>query len=284
MTQPFSTFLAFLLLTLVTVSTSCAPTPTATPTPAPALTPVASPAPSAVPAPASPATTVPTVPTSLQWFGQATFLLTTSTGTRILLDPTNAASGYALQPMQGIDVVTVSHEHPDHNNVAIAQGNPTVIRGLKDNDWVKISQVVKDVKISSVATYHDSKQGAERGKNTVFVFEVDGLRIAHLGDLGHQLDQEQLGAIGPVDLAMAPVGGGYTLDAANATQMLGQLKPRITIPMHFRTPKVSAQSPLMPVDSFLEGKTVEKITKNRAEISKANLPATGTVYLLGYEP
>lgn len=271
----------------------------ATPPPAPAVpaTPaqaVVAPAPTQRPpnttAPAAPPTAAPTsAPTaapagsvSLRWFGQATFLLTTSRGTTLLIDPTAPSSGYTIAPMSA-DVVTVSHEHADHNDVSRATGSPVVVRGLKDGDWVQIDQTVKDVRIRSFPTYHDDQKGASRGKNSLFLFEVDGLRIAHLGDLGHQLSQEQAAALGKLDVVMIPVGGGYTLDAAGATKVVEQLSPRAVLPMHYRTPKVSAQSPLVAVDPFLEGKKVERPGTSQVEFSRDKLPTGTTVYLPGYE-
>ena len=225
----------------------------------------------------------PSAALSLQWFGQSTFLLTSSKGTRLLMDPTNAATGYAIQPFEGVDVVTISHEHADHNNLALAPGNPTVIRGLKGGDWASVDQTVKDIRIRAVPTYHDDQKGAQRGKNAVFVLEVDGVRIAHMGDLGHLLTQEQVAILGQVDVMMVPVGGFFTLDATGATKVVEQLSPRVVIPMHFKTPRMSPQWQGGPVDPFLEGKKVESVGTNKLELSRATLPATTTVYLLGYE-
>ncbi len=259
--------------------------PTAAPTrPAPTAT-QAAPAPTGVPTkPAAPTPTpAPPAAASIQWFGQSTFLLTTSRGTRLLTDPTNASGGYAIQPFQGVDVVTITHEHGDHNNLALAPGNPVVIRGLRDNDWAQVDQTVKDVKVKTVPTYHDNQNGSQRGKNAVFLVEVDGLRIVHLGDLGHVLSQEQVAIMGPVDALLIPVGGFFTIDPVAATKVLEQLSPKAAIPMHYKTPKMNPQWSGGPVDPFLEGKKVEKLTGNKLELSRSRLPATTTVYVLGYE-
>ncbi|HTA19625.1 MAG TPA: MBL fold metallo-hydrolase [Polyangia bacterium] len=192
----------------------------------------------------------------LTWLGQSGFVLETAAGTRIVMDPIPKGLGYDLPAGLKADAITVSHEHPDHNNVALVVNKARVIRGLTADKkgWTKIDEKVKDVAIRSVGVYHDDKRGAERGLNTVFIFEVGGLRIAHLGDLGHLLTDDQLSAIGSVDVVLVPVGGVYTLDAYQATRVVDQLHPRlVVVPMHYKTPPLTIKE-LDPVDDFLERK------------------------------
>jgi L-ascorbate metabolism protein UlaG (beta-lactamase superfamily) len=192
----------------------------------------------------------------LTWFGQSCFLLQSANGTRILIDPPAKGTGYDLPSGLRVDLITISHEHADHNNVTMAV-TPRVLHGLTADKkgWTKIDTKVKDVSVRSVGVYHDDKQGTERGLNTIFIFEVSGIRIAHLGDLGHVLDDRQLSAIGSVDVVLVPVGGATTIDAHQATRVIDQLRPRLTIvPMHYRTPTATATS-LATVDEFLEGKS-----------------------------
>ena len=212
---------------------------------------------------------------TLTWFGQSCFLIETAAGTRVVTDPLPKGIGYELPAGLRADAVTISHEHPDHNNLALITGRPRVFRGLTADKkgWTKIDDKVKDITIRSVGTYHDDKRGAERGLNAVFVFESGGLRIAHLGDLGHTLDDEQLEAIGSVDVLLVPVGGGTTLDAYQATRVIDQLHPRLMIiPMHY-TPEA--------LDLFLE----RKANVRRAESPTVTLtsvkarPATEIVLL-----
>jgi L-ascorbate metabolism protein UlaG (beta-lactamase superfamily) len=168
---------------------------------------------------------------SLTWLGQSTFVMSTSAGLKVLLDPTNAGA-FKPAPVDGVDLVTITHEHPDHNYVKLAAGNPDIIRGLAAGEVVKIDQTVKGVRIRTVAAFHDAQQGGQRGKNAIFIFELPGIRVAHLGDLGHTLDAQQLSAIGPVDVVLIPVGGGPTIDAKTALEVAGQLKARVVVPMH----------------------------------------------------
>jgi len=192
----------------------------------------------------------------LTWLGQSAFVLETATGTRIVMDPIPKGLGYDLPAGLKADAITISHEHPDHNNVALVINKPRILRGLTADKkgWTKIDEKVKDVAIRSVGVYHDDKRGAERGLNTVFVFETGGLRIAHLGDLGHLLTDEQLSAIGSVDIVLVPVGGVFTIDAYQATRVVDQLHPRlVVVPMHYKTPVVTVKE-LEPVDEFLERK------------------------------
>jgi L-ascorbate metabolism protein UlaG (beta-lactamase superfamily) len=178
---------------------------------------------------------------TITWLGQSTFVLNTSTGLKALLDPTNPGA-YNPPPVSGVDVVTVTHEHPDHSYVQMATGTPLILRGLTTDGYAKVDQTIKGVRIRTVRTYHDEQQGAQRGRNAVFVFEVGGLKVAHLGDLGHRLDEQQVAAIGPVDLLLTPVAGGPTIDAKTALAVIDQLKAKVIVPMHYATPAMTAAS------------------------------------------
>ena len=206
---------------------------------------------------------------TLTWHGQSCFELHSAKGARVLMDPIPGTIGYPLpQPIQA-DVVTISHEHQDHNNTALAQGKPKILRGLADpKNWAKIDEAVKDVHIRNVGVWHDEKQGAERGLNSVFVFETGGLKIAHLGDLGHLLTPEQLKAIGPVDIVLIPVGGVYTIDATMAWKVVDQLKPKwVVVPMHYKTEVLSI--PLATIDGFLKGhENVRRVGTNVLKLAK----------------
>jgi L-ascorbate metabolism protein UlaG (beta-lactamase superfamily) len=222
----------------------------------------------------------------LTWFGQSCFLLESTAGTRVVTDPIPAGLGYELPVDLRADAVTVSHEHGDHNNLALVQGKPRVLRGLTADKkgWVKIDEKVKDIAIRSVGVYHDEEKGAKRGLNTLFLFEVGGVRIAHLGDLGHLLTDQQLSAIGSVDVAMIPVGGTYTIDARQATRVIDQLRPRlIIIPMHYKTDVLTIKE-LATVDAFLAGKpNVRHESGNSIPITGVKSRPTTEVVVLGYK-
>ena len=184
-----------------------------------------------------------TAPSSITitWLGQSTFVMSTNTGLNVLLDPTNPGA-YNPAPVDGVDVITVSHEHGDHNYIQMATGTPLVIRGLTQDGFAKIDQTIKGVHIRTVPAYHDSEKGGQRGRNALFVFEMPGLRIAHLGDLGHKLDPEQVSAVGPVDILMTPMAGGPTIDPKTAVEVINQLQAKVVIPMHYSTAATAART------------------------------------------
>jgi len=217
----------------------------------------------------------------LRWYGQAMFLLTSPGGSTVLLDPFNDI-GYTLPPPLDADLATITHEHPDHNNGALAGSSAKLLRGLTADGWAQIDESAGDMRITTVQTYHDDTQGSARGRNAVFVFETAGLRVAHLGDLGHQFDDAQIAAIGgPVDVLMVPVGGGFTVDAAGATEIVAALRPKIVFPMHYKTDRIAF--PLATVDPFLEGKIVQRVGSTTTRLSRDALPPETTVMVLDYE-
>jgi L-ascorbate metabolism protein UlaG (beta-lactamase superfamily) len=222
----------------------------------------------------------------LTWYGQSCFLLESAGGTRVVMDPIPAGLGYTLPTDLKADAVTVSHEHGDHNNIPLVQGKPRVLRGLTADKkgWVKIDEKVKDVTIRSLGVYHDEEKGAKRGLNTIFLFEVGGVRLAHLGDLGHLLSDSQLAAIGSVDVVLIPVGGFFTIDARQATRVIDQLRPRlIIIPMHYKTDVLTIKE-LATVDAFLAGKpNVRREKGNSLSITGVKARPSTEVVVLNYK-
>ncbi|HVZ74162.1 MAG TPA: MBL fold metallo-hydrolase [Polyangia bacterium] len=222
----------------------------------------------------------------LTWLGQSAFVLETATGTRIVMDPIPKGLGYDLPAGLKADAITISHEHPDHNNVGLVVNKPRVLRGLTADKkgWTKIDEKVKDVAVRSVGVYHDDQKGAQRGLNTVFIFEVGGLRIAHLGDLGHLLTDDQLSAIGSVDVALVPVGGTYTLDAYQATRVIDQLHPRlVVVPMHYKTDALTIKE-LATVDEFLERKAnVRREPTNTLTLTPVKARPAVQIVVLNYK-
>jgi len=234
----------------------------------------------------------------VKWLGHSAFKFTSDTGTTVITDPYSAYSGLSYGEIkESADVVTISHEHGDHNNAAAVQDNPEVVKG-EGTKWVLPSAVFQTSSVRSsipdtdkekqelgymrfngVATYHDDAGGSKRGGNNIFCFEIDGIRVCHLGDLGHPLGDKEAAAIGEVDVVLTPVGGFFTIDAKTATGVCDQLAPKVIIPMHFKNEKCAF--PISAVDDFLEGKTgVSKPGASEVEFKKGNLPATTQIVVL----
>jgi L-ascorbate metabolism protein UlaG (beta-lactamase superfamily) len=202
-----------------------------------------------------------------KWYGHASFGLTTADGVRICTDPYIPGSfdgAIAYGPIgDACDVALQSHGHDDHAGAGDLAGDPTVVEGPGPHE-------VRGITFHGTATFHDESGGSERGENTVFAFEADGLKVAFLGDLGHVLSDDQVAAIGPVDVLLVPVGGLYTIDAAAATTVAEQLQAKIVIPMHFKTD--ACGFPLATVEDFLAGKAnVERIGAAEVELTPADL-------------
>lgn len=188
----------------------------------------------------------------IRWHGQACVTLVSPQGVTVLVDPFDESIGHRL-PRVEPDVVVVTHDHYDHANVEGVAGSPMVLRGLdSDGRWAEVDETVGDVRIRTVGTWHDEVRGAKRGRNSLVVLELGGLRVVHGGDLGHVLSEEQVRAVGPVDVLLMPAGGVYTVSPTEARQVVRQLRPRrMVVPIHFQTEPLTIQ--LEPVEAFLQG-------------------------------
>lgn len=202
----------------------------------------------------------------ISWLGHSCFKIEDDSGRVVVTDPFDDSVNYP-PPKVRADVVAVSHDHHDHNNVKAVGGDPVVVRGSG-------KKTVAGIEFEGIATYHDERGGKLRGKNTIFCFEMDGVRLCHLGDLGHLLGEEEVAALGKVDVLMIPVGGTFTLDGEGAKKVIGQIKPRIVIPMHFKTPAVPKSFGIGPADDFLSGQQVER-QGHTLSVSKESLPKEG---------
>ena len=207
----------------------------------------------------------------IKWLGHACFMITSDSGIRIITDPYFTGGGLSYGEIkESADIVTVSHEHGDHNNVSGVRGNPEAVRGTAR---------VKGIEFKGISTYHDDSGGSQRGKNTIFCFTVDGIRVCHLGDLGHQLSDTQVAELGIVDILLIPVGGFFTIDAKVAGQVCDRLKPRVIIPMHYENNKCAY--PIAGVDKFLKGKKgVSQLNTSEAEFKPGELPASTQIIVL----
>ena len=202
----------------------------------------------------------------IKWLGVACFLITSNKGLKIITDP------YAVDPHGSIkhapvkesaDIVTVSHEHGDHNHTGDIQGHPEIIRGVGTHS-------VKGLEFLGIGSYHDNVCGAQRGPNTIFCFTVDGTRVCHCGDLGHTLDSNTLKAIGHVDVLLFPTGGPpQTIDLNEAIMLWDKMKPGVIIPMHFHSskllfPKYRLEDLLkLKPDAILTGKSELEFTAGK---------------------
>ncbi len=249
--------------------------------------------------------------TVIRWLGQACFLITTLMGTRILLDPPHPQIGYHISAHSiPANLVLVSHEHPDHNFTDAASPvdgePPRIIPPLPlapvsaDGTVTAESQTgeyrfgpqggeVDKVTFKRISAYHDNVGGAKRGPDTITVLTTrDGLRIVHMGDIGElTLDASQVAAIGRVDVLMIPVGGFYTVDGPQAAALVGQLHPRVIIPMHDRTQALNPdlRAKLAPPTAFLQAlrDRVVYVRARDLKLSPATLPKSPTVYILRYQ-
>jgi L-ascorbate metabolism protein UlaG (beta-lactamase superfamily) len=233
----------------------------------------------------------------ITWHGQSFFEITSSKGTNIVIDP-HAIIDY--MPIRAVraHLILSTHFHNDHTQYDIVENHkekipkwpkPKVVEGLKRDKgrvtWNKIDMTFRDFHIRSVGTYHDNESGMKRGLNSVFILEVDGIRIAHLGDLGHLLTKNQIKAIGPVDVLLIPVGGIYTINGEEAKEVVEQLKPKkYIIPMHCGT---KVYEDLLPPTEFLEDQDPKRIARsadNMLAVKVGFKPPAPIIVLLNWEP
>lgn len=210
----------------------------------------------------------------IKWYGHSCFVFTASDGTRLVTDPFDGSIGYKI-PRVEADIILVSHDHYDHNYIEAISGDPVIVNTPGSHN-------VRGVHINGISTFHDDMKGGKRGSNIIFVFKMDGLNVCHLGDLGHILLREHVEKIGPVDVLHIPVGGTFTIDAAAAQEVVSQLKPRVIIPMHFKTQDVSL--PIAPVDDFIERMGGgEELNSCFVEITSETLPVDQKIIVLKYK-
>ena len=224
---------------------------------------------------------------TIRWYGQSFYQITEGTGQRIVLDP-HAIPAFGT-PRVKADFVLVTHLHDDHNQPEVLdmfypekaedakkRDKSDVYRSIVVNEkgtkqtWKEISETRGPIKFRSVQTFHDANMGFNRGLNAVWILEVDGIVICHLGDLGHELTPAQVKAIGKVDVLMIPVGGIYTINGETAKKVVEQLKPRLyVLPMHYGVPNYDD---ILGPDEFLEDQPKE-LVKKTPETNELVIPA-----------
>ncbi len=197
----------------------------------------------------------------ISWYGQSCFKIETKKAV-IATDPFNKEIGLT-PPRFKAEIVTVSHQHSDHNNVSSLKGNPFIIEGPGEYEF-------KDITVRGINSFHDQSQGKKRGLNTIFVIEVEDMRICHLGDFGQkELTNEQLEELSEVDILMIPVGGVYTINGEKAADVINQIEPKIVIPMHYKIPNLKVD--LKKVDSFIKEMGTKKEGEQKLTIKKSDL-------------
>jgi L-ascorbate metabolism protein UlaG (beta-lactamase superfamily) len=237
-------------------------------------------------------------PVKITWHGQSWFEITSSKGTNVTIDP-HAIIEYGKIDGVRAHLILSTHFHNDHTQYDSVENykekiakwkKPKVIEGLKREDgrvtWNEVNEKFKDFRIRTVGSYHDNSSGLEKGLNAIFILEVDGLHIVHLGDVGQEeLTKGQVKAIGPVDVLMIPVGGVYTINGEDARTIVKQLKPKkYIIPMHCAT---NAYDDLLPPTEFLEDqdpKTIERVRDNLLEVTADFKPRKPQIVVLNWEP
>jgi L-ascorbate metabolism protein UlaG (beta-lactamase superfamily) len=210
----------------------------------------------------------------IRWNGHACFTVEAKEG-RLVTDPFAKEVPYDL-PKTTADVVTVSHEHFDHDAVDRVGGNPTVVRQVGEF-------VVAGISIRGIESFHDDRRGAERGANRIYAFTLEGIRLAHLGDLGTPLDGPQREALSDVEILFVPVGGHFTIDASRAAAIARSLpEVRVVIPMHFKTDRV-ADWPIATVEEFESlMDNVRRVGASTVEVTRASMPEQREVWILDH--
>ena len=216
----------------------------------------------------------------IYWAGQSCFQISVSNSrdhsADIVIDPFDEKVGLKV-PNLSADIVLVSHDHHDHNNLSAIKGDPLVINGPGEYE-------VKGIFIQGIPSFHDDKGGKEKGKNTIYIIEAEDLRFCHLGDLGQkELTDEQLEKIDGIDVLMIPVGGGYTIDSSSAQKIISEIEPRIVIPMHYNLPKIKVD--LDDVAKFLKTMGKQSVTpQDKLIVKESTMPKEGAMEIVVLQP
>ncbi|MDI9505917.1 MAG: MBL fold metallo-hydrolase [Candidatus Excrementavichristensenella sp.] len=210
---------------------------------------------------------------TIQWLGHSCFLITSSDGRTLLTDPFDETVGYAL-PKVPANVVTCSHDHFDHHAIQPLPNGYTVIDtpGTHHNHGFVVE---------GIPSFHDEKQGSLRGSNIIYKFQVDGLKVAHMGDLGHLPTKAMEEQLQGIDIMLLPVGGVYTVDGDQAAQIVEMVKPRLVIPMHYRTDELRFE--LNGPEAFLRHFDHRELNSDRVEINAENIGDYAPVLVLSYK-
>jgi len=191
----------------------------------------------------------------INWYGQSCFQIVSNqeknNHVSIVVDPFDENIGLKLPRKLEADILLVTHEHPDHSNIKKVSGSPFLITGPGEYE-------IKGVYIKGLSAYHDDSRGKEKGGTTIYTIESEEIKLCHLGDLGQkELTSEQLEEIGDIDILMVPIGGIYTIDSQKAINIMAQIEPKITLPMHYKIPGLKIK--LDGLDKFLKSLGIKSL-------------------------
>ncbi|MFH1456522.1 MAG: MBL fold metallo-hydrolase [Patescibacteria group bacterium] len=218
----------------------------------------------------------------IQWFGQSFFKIITKNekgeDVVLVIDPFDKSYGLKMPSKFGADIVFITHDHKDHNNVDLIKGTnlshtPFVVAGAGEYE-------IKGVMIYGIQSFHDNKEGNERGANIIYLLQIEDIWLAHLGDLGQDtLTDEQLEQLKDVDILIIPVGGVFTINGKQASSIISQIEPRVVIPMHYKVPGLKLD--IDGVDKFVkeQGLKPEEIN-GKLKIVKKDLPSEETKLMI----
>jgi len=205
----------------------------------------------------------------ISWLGQACITIKNKEGKVLVIDPYDSSIGIAM-PAISADAVLVTHSHHDHNNVQSVGGKPFIIQEQGEYE-------AGGFFVETVASFHDDKEGKERGTNLIFIVSVDGYRVAHFGDFGQrELTPAQLEALGQIDIACIPVGGFYTIDGAGAAKLVHQFEPKIAIPIHYQIPGLAVKELASPEAFFGSLGMQAETGKDLWNVKATDFPQEGT--------
>ena len=210
----------------------------------------------------------------IYYLGHSAFRIVGKDAT-IVTDPFDPKMVGLKFPQVNADIITVSHDHADHNAIDQVENGAKVVSGPGEYEIRKVS-------IFGLSSYHDDKKGQERGKNTMYVIEMEDLRIVHLGDLGHKLSETDVESMGEVDVLMIPIGGKYTIDHKVAADVVHAIEPKIILPMHYKAPGLNDETfaELEDPEPFVAELGLKKELQKKLTVKQSSLNPEEQVIIL----
>lgn len=206
----------------------------------------------------------------ITWLGQSCFKIQ-GKDTTLVIDPYDPKLGIKLPKKLEAEILLITHDHYDHNNKEAVSGNPYLIKTPGEYE-------IKGVQINGIEMFHDKNQGKDRGKTTAYIIEIDEVKICHLGDIGQDLSDEDIEKLGDIDILMIPTGGVYTINAEEAAKIIGEIEPKISIPMHYKIPCLVEK--LDTIDKFTDKVKAKTEKSDMLKVKKESLPQEPLVSIL----